>query len=161
MVYHYGLSEFKTRNLHGKGEKNYKDFERALYLIKDAVEDEKKDEKFYDYLINKAPTKEEKEIITHIRNDEKKHNKMFREIYYSDTGIELDEGKEIEFEGVSSYMDGIKKAFFGELAAVEKYRDIKSGLPHRMYRDMLFEIITDELEHSAKYNYIMMKNNCK
>lgn len=43
----------------------------------------------------------------------------------------------------------------GELKAVERYRNIRAGLPNRYYRDMVFEILTDELKHASKYNFIM------
>ncbi|MMZ68336.1 hypothetical protein D1872_310140 [compost metagenome] len=59
------------------------------------------------------------------------------------------------FEKPASYIDGVRKALFGELAAVERYRDIRAGLPDRYYRDMLFEIITDEIKHATKYNYLL------
>ncbi|MCY6484833.1 ferritin-like domain-containing protein [Clostridium aestuarii] len=132
--------------------------QRSLKLIEEAVEDEKRDELFYDYLISKAPTREEKKIIASIRDDEIKHNKMFRKIYMDFTGKEIKIEDDVEFEKPKSYLDGIKKALFGELKAVEKYRIIRQGLPGRYYRDMLFEIITDELKHSSKYNYIYTIN---
>ena len=57
-----------------------------------------------------------------------------------------------------TYLEGLKKALFGELKAVEKYRVIREAMPNRYYRDILFEIITDELKHSAKYNYLYTIN---
>lgn len=133
----------------------------SLRLIKEAVQGEKEDAQFYEYLIKKAPTKEEKEIIESIRNDELKHNKMFREIYKGITGMHVPPSEDSEFKKPKSYIAGIKKALFGELAAVEKYREIKKGLPSRCSRDMLFEIITDEIKHSIKYNYILYLNCCE
>lgn len=133
----------------------------SLKLIKEAVSDEKTDEAFYNYLISIAPTKEQKDIIASIRDDERKHNKMFRKIYKNFTGVDLPPGKERPFEKPKTYVQGIKKALFGELKAVEKYRVIRQGLPYRNYRDMLFEIITDELKHSAKYNYLYTLNRTK
>lgn len=140
---------------------SYKTLEEAVILVKNAVKGEKEDELFYDYLISIAPTQEEKDIITSIRDDERKHNKMFREIYKAFTGQEITAPKDIEFKKPKSYIDGIKKALFGELAAVERYRDIRAGLPNRYYRDMVFEILTDELKHAAKYNYILSINKAE
>lgn len=130
----------------------------SLKLVKEAVLGEKEDELFYDYLISIAPTQEEKEIIASIRDDEMKHNKMFRKIYKDFTGMDIDQEENVEFEKPKNYIDGISRALFGELKAVEKYREIRKGLPTRYYRDMLFEIITDELKHSTKYNYLYTKN---
>jgi len=42
---------------------------KALCLIKDAVQGERNDELEYEYLICLAPTREEKEIITSIRRE--------------------------------------------------------------------------------------------
>ncbi|MCY6370204.1 ferritin-like domain-containing protein [Clostridium ganghwense] len=131
---------------------------KSLDLIKEAVAGEREDELFYDYLISVAPTEEEQEIIASIRDDEKKHNKMFRSIYRDITGMDIIVTEGEEFEKPASYIDGIATALFGELKAVEKYRVIRQGLPNRYYRDMLFEIITDELKHSSKYNYIYTLN---
>lgn len=138
------------------------DLTKALDLVKEAVKGEREDELFYDYLISKAPTKEQKEIITSIRNDERNHNKWFREIYKCYTGKEISkcDGGE-DFEKPKSYIEGIKKALFGELSAMEKYRTIRAGLPSRYYRDLVFQILTDEIKHAIKYNYILNITLCK
>lgn len=135
--------------------KPYKTLEEALNLVKNAVEGEREDELFYDYLISVAPTQEEKSIITTIRDDERKHNKYFREIYSFYTGQSLPVPTNVDFQKPKSFLEGIKKAKFGELAAVEKYRDIRAGLPDNYYKDMVFEILTDELKHADKYDYIL------
>ena len=134
--------------------------QEALNDIRKAVQGEREDELFYDYLISVAPTKEEKEIIASIRDDERRHNQIFRRIYKDFTGMDIvsmDEEK--TFEKPESYLEGIKKALFGELAAVERYRNIRRALPIGPYRDMLFDIITDELRHASKYNYLFTLNS--
>ncbi|OKL37827.1 ferritin family protein [Domibacillus mangrovi] len=130
----------------------------TLQLITESVQGEREDELFYQYLISVAPTQEEKEIIASIRDDEKKHNQMFRKVYRDFTGQEVQNVNGEQFEKPVSYIDGIKKALFGELRAVEKYRKIKQCLPEGVYQHMLFEIITDELKHAAKYNYLFTLN---
>jgi rubrerythrin len=132
--------------------------QEALESIKAAVQGEREDELFYDYLISVAPTKEEREIIASIRDDERGHNKMFRRIYMDFTGMEVPPGGGETFEKPKSYLEGIKKALFGELRAVEKYRAIRKALPIGPYRDILFDIITDEIKHSSKYNYLFDLN---
>lgn len=134
---------------------SYKSLQEALELIKQAVSGEREDELFYSYLIGIAPSAEDKAIIASIREDERKHNRMFRKIYKDLTGqtIMADGGE--SFEKPRSYIDGVRRALFGELAAMERYRDIRAGLPNRYYRDMVFEILTDELKHADKYNYIL------
>lgn len=130
----------------------------ALNLIRESVGSEREDELFYDYLISVAPTQDEKDIIASIRNDERHHNQMFRSIYRDFTGQEVQTTDGEAFVKPDDYLDGIKTALFGELKAVEKYRKIRQCLPHGPYRDMLFEIITDELKHASKYNYLFALN---
>lgn len=134
--------------------------QEALGGIRQAVQGEREDEMFYDYLISKAPSRDEKEIIASIRDDERRHNKIFRMIYEDFTGEKVPAGEDENLEVPESYLDGIKKALFGELRAVEKYRAIRKRLPmNGPYRDVLFDIITDELKHASKYNYLFTLNS--
>lgn len=136
-------------------------YNKALDLIEEAVQDERADELFYDYLISVAPTQEERNIIVSIRDDERNHRKWFKEIYlyYTDEEIESKDGE--KFIRPTSYIEGISKAVFGELGALEKYRFIREGLPSRLHRDTVFRILTDEMKHATKYNYILSKNALK
>lgn len=138
--------------------KSYKTLEEALELVKNAVQGESDDELFYEYLISVVPTEEERNIIASIRDDEKKHNRYFRKIYAYYTGENIPSPSNVGFKKPESYIDGIKKAKFGELGAVEKYRDIRAGIPDEYFRDMVLEIITDELKHAHKYGYILYLN---
>jgi rubrerythrin len=131
----------------------------SLQLIKEAVAGEREDQLFYEYLISVAPTNEEKLIIASIRDDERRHNRLFRKIYKDLTGQEVPQAAGEEFQRPRTYKDGLVKALFGELAAVEKYRVIRQGLPNTYFRDILFNIITDEIKHSAKYNYLFTLNS--
>lgn len=140
---------------------NDEGFEGVFQNMKTAVQGEREDEMFYDYLINQAPTSEEKEIISSIRDDERRHNRLFRSIYEELTGTKISEGQGENFEKPTSYLEGIKKALFGELKAVENYRVIKRNLPNQRDKDILFDIITDELKHAAKYNYLFTLNSNK
>ncbi|MER2006567.1 MAG: ferritin-like domain-containing protein [Psychrobacillus sp.] len=136
-------------------------FQQSLTLIAEAVQGEKEDQIFYDYLISLAPNQEQIEIITSIRNDEIKHNQWFKQMYKALTGNEVVNTTEAQFVAPPNYEAGIKKAFFGELKAMEKYRVIREGLPYREYRDIVFEILTDEMKHAQLYNYILTENISK
>jgi len=130
----------------------------VLQLIQDAVSGEREDELFYDFLIGEAPSNEDKKIIESIRDDERKHFKMFREMYFELTGQMLPPPPEAEFVKPESYLAGLQKALFGELGAVERYRKILFGLQMRKHINMITEIITDELKHAHKYNFLYAKN---
>lgn len=151
MPYYNSNAFYRTTPMH----KSFKTLEEALILVKEAIQGERDDELFYDYLISIAPTQEEKDIIITIRDDEKKHNQYFREIYKLYTGEDIYLSPAANSEKPKSYIEGIKKAKLGELRAVEKYRDIRAGIPHSYFRDMVFEVVTDELKHAHKYDYVL------
>lgn len=129
----------------------------ALNLIVDSVGDEREDELFYDYLLSVAPPAQ-REIIVPIRNDERKHARLFREIYWQVTGRDIPAAPEVTFEKPRNYCEGITRALFGELAAVERYRRILFGFEFLPYRNIITEIYTDELKHASKWNYLFTLN---
>lgn len=130
----------------------------ALELIKTAVQGERNDEMFYDSLIQLSPDATQAAIITSIRNDERGHNQMFRQMYKDLTGQEISGVSSEPVETVTSYLAGLQKAFQGELAAVEKYRKIWFGLPYGIYKDTVWGIILDEQKHADKYNNLITYN---
>ena len=131
----------------------------ALLLIKKAVEGEKEDELFYEVLLSQASSQKDKDIIESIIADERKHNRMFRKLYYELTGITLpkDELTETKTQK-ASYLENLEKALFGELSAVERYRKIMFAMPDKEKYNTLMEIMTDELKHAHKYNFLIAKN---
>lgn len=133
----------------------------ALKLIEDAVSDENEDRLFYQYLIDNAPTEQEKEIIRGIRENEITHYGLFRQIYSQLTGKMLPVSEDMPVEAPVSYCAGLKKAVSGEQNAVTKYRRILFAMQNRVHINMLTEIITDELRHGILYNYLYAKNSCK
>ncbi|NJD03144.1 MAG: ferritin-like domain-containing protein [Ruminiclostridium sp.] len=133
----------------------------ALKSIQEAVTGEAEDRKFYQYLIDNAPSNEDKEIITGIRDDEIKHFSLFRQVYYQLTGQMLPQTQDVTFQKPASYCAGIKKALLGEQNAVRKYRRILFALQDRVQINILTEIITDEIRHGSLYNYLFTKNGCK
>lgn len=130
----------------------------VLRLTQEAIADERHDELFYDYLLSVAPTDQEKEVITGIQSDERKHRSSFRQMYTQLTGQRPPlTGEEESFQKPDSYLDGIEIALMGELKAFEKYRVIYKYIPAR-YRDTIFEIMTDEMKHASYYNWLYAKN---
>lgn len=132
--------------------------QKSLAWMAEAVQGEKEKELFYEYLISVAPRQEDKDIISSIREDEVEHTRMFKQMYKDFTGQEIKEIKGEDFQKPDSYLEGIQRALFGELRTVEKYREIFKGLPEGYYRDSVFDILTDELRHSAKYNFLYTMN---
>lgn len=129
----------------------------AIELIRKSVNDEREDELFYDNLINMAPTQKEKDIISSIRDDEKKHNQNLRELYYNFTGnfLPMQNMQMINQDTKSDYKSLLEKALFGKLDAVKKYRKILGTMPNGIASTLLMSIMTDELRHANKYNFLI------
>lgn len=127
---------------------------QAIELIRQSVGDEKEDEMFYDKLIEQAPTEKEKNIIGSIRDDERKHNQILRELYYQFTGhiLPVNTSKP-ELNNKMEYKANLEKALFGELEAVKKYRKILAQMPNGDSYTLLMSIMTDEIRHANKYNF--------
>lgn len=129
---------------------------QAIELIKKSVSDEREDELFYNNLINQAPSEKEKNIIKSIRDDERKHNEILRQLYYEFTGQKLGEDKSIkQLNNNLNYWENLEKALFGELDAVAKYRKILGTMPDGNSYTLLMSIMTDELRHACKYNFLI------
>lgn len=129
---------------------------QAIESIRTSVGDEKEDELFYDNLIKQAPTEKEKEIIRSIRDDERKHNQILRELYYNFTGQVIPEATlPVNTDSKLSYKEQLEKALFGELNAVARYRRIMGTMPSGNSYTLLMSIMTDELRHASKYNFLI------
>ena len=95
----------------------------ALDTIKHSIMDEFEDEMFYTLLLNQAILSEDKEIISAIRDDEMKHNKMLREIYYNLTGIKLPlpTNTNSSKKTPMTYVENLQNAVISETNAAAKY----------------------------------------
>ena len=126
---------------------------KLLDMIKEAMKDEKHDNKKYKMMSEMTENKEIRENIRHAYEDEAKHYRMFQDIYEDLTGenIEIPVPK---VELADRFVDNVKSSIQGELGAVEMYRDIRAMLTTKRHRDMLYEIITDEQEHATRFVYI-------
>lgn len=132
--------------------------EQALERIHEAIADARHDELFYEYLLSVAPTEQEKQVIAGIRDDERKHNRYFQQIYMQLTGKRRppSDGPK-PFQTPASYLDGIEQALLGELKAFEKYQLLYKNIPLQ-YRDTIFEMMTDEMKHASYCNWLYAKN---
>lgn len=129
---------------------------QAIELIRKSVGNEKEDELFYDELIKQSPTEREKEIIRSIRDDERKHNQILRELYFNFTGQMIPADTSIESTNNKlSYKEQLENALFGELDAVAKYRRILGTMPSGKSYTLIMSIMTDELRHANKYNFLI------
>lgn len=134
---------------------------KAIENVKSYIIDENEDEAFYDKLIQLAPNDDQKKIIADIRDDEKIHANIFRKIFTELTGVILPvtpNKMDKDSHSNLSYMDGLKTALFGELDAIKKYREIMTYMPNKTLYNMVMYVMTDEIRHADKYNYLITLN---
>lgn len=133
----------------------------ALNGIRESVSDEKEDEMFYNFLISKVTTERDKKIIEDIRDNEIIHAQILRKVFTKLSGVILPtldiSNNDINYDNMT-YMEGLSKAFIGELEAVEKYRKIMAFMPNKDLYNMIMYIMIDEIRHAIKYNYLIMMN---
>lgn len=126
---------------------------KVLDLIVEAMKDERADRAKYGMMIEMTRDEKVKAQIRFAYEDEGKHYKLFKKIYYELTGrtVDVPEPTPMRYE---SLLPAIESSIDGELEAVELYRQIYSMLPTREMRDTLYEIITDEQEHATRFVYL-------
>lgn len=135
--------------------------QNSIKLIEKSIVSEKKDSVFFQWLIDNIPvsqlspkeTKKIQGIIESIRDDELRHNLMFKNMYFQITGMKI-QPEEETFIPPAGFKDGISDAMIRELNEVKIYGQIMEGLPSLYYRDQVFQILNDELRHGSLYNYI-------
>lgn len=132
----------------------------ALNFIQQALAGETEDRMFYSWLIDNAPSDEDKQIISEIRDNEIGHYDLFKQIYNEITGQMPQPINQEQFTQPENYCAGLAKALIGEQNAVKKYRNILYAMQNRVHINMMTEIITDEIRHGILYNYLYSKNNC-
>lgn len=133
----------------------------VLEMIEEAIEDEREDAEEYKKFAEKFQDKEDKDIIRNIYMDELKHEKMMKDIYYQLTGEKYqDNDSSTQSAEAAAYenMSGeLSKRIMAELDGAEFYRKLYYTFLTLEIRDILFEIMTDELIHAQKLNYLYSK----
>ena len=129
--------------------------------VKDSIGNEAEDEMEYNKLARLAPNEEQRDIINSIKENEIIHNKIFRKIFTELTGVVLPSANVTTMpdeKDAMNYVEMLKKAMFGELKAVERYRELLAYAPNKCIYDMIMYVMTDEIRHAIKYNYLLMLN---
>ncbi len=155
---YYGMNDFNYRN--SEPVNVYSDeiitLNQAIESIRKSVGNERDDELFYDTIINEAPSEKEKNIIRSIRDDEKKHNQILRQLYYNFTGQVIPPDTSVNnMESKGNYKELLEKALFGESDAMVRYRRILSKMPSGNSYTLIMSIMTDEIKHANKYNFLI------
>ena len=127
----------------------------AIELIKKSISDEKEDELFYDKLMMDAPTNQAKDIIRSIKEDEMRHSQILSNLFYQFTGQKITNVPMPRTTNKNDYKSNLERALFGELDAVVKYRKILGTMPSGNPYTLLMSIMTDELRHAGKFNFLI------
>lgn len=126
-------------------------------LIKDALNEEVKENGFYDNLAAKINDIDDKNKLKQMSLDEKKHYNMLKEMYEKLSGEKFTPQEKAEESKDENTVKSIEKAIEKELEAVEIYRPILFALENPAFKNYLQEIITDEQNHAARLNYMYSK----
>ncbi|WP_227762705.1 ferritin-like domain-containing protein [Zhaonella formicivorans] len=119
------------------------DLERGLHGEAEAIA-------FYTSLLRMAPDDLARRNIRHALEDERKHYRQFSELYRQLTGM----SPEVPIPPpavIPDYRKGLIEAFEDELEAAELYRGMYLNALTRAVRDLMFEIMTDEMEHADRF----------
>lgn len=136
----------------------FRDYYQFLQDIEDALADERAAAIFYDKLIAMAPTQWQKDQIKEARDDERKHYQMLHHLYVSLTGREPQVKEKVV--PVTTFCAGLKEAFNDELGAADFYRSMMLSTYNQYIRDILFEIMTDEMEHATRFVFVSADAKC-
>ena len=120
-----------------------------LDLLKEAMTDEATDMRYYEKLSWLVPDAGDREIIRHVQADEKKHLKALTDIYQTLTGeVPIVTAREVKME--HDLRTEYEKRVLEELDGMEFYRKLYLSHKNTEFRDLFFEILTDELGHAVK-----------
>jgi len=97
------------------------------------------------------------EILEQIRNDLVNNSNLLKEIYYQLTGTQANIEQGFYFVPPRDLFTGIYDSIVKTTKYVKQLRLIMFGLPNYYYRDALFSIISDELNHGTLLNYVYSK----
>ena len=154
---YYGFREYNYRNSEMKEESGeIITLNQAIDLIRKSVDDEKEDEMFYGILIEQAPTDKEKDIIINLYQTNEDELTYILETPNHGTGQILPaDNLTNSSNNQMSYKENLEKALFGELDAIKKYRKIMGTMPSGKSYTLLMSIMTDEIRHANKYNFLI------
>ncbi|WP_418790810.1 ferritin family protein [Phosphitispora sp. TUW77] len=136
----------------------FADFYKFINDLAAAINGEYKAIKFYTELAAIAPCKEAREFIIYARDDEKKHYQMFCRLYLELTGRHpVVAEPHIQ---MPDFCTGVMESVNDELEAADMYRGMLLSTTNIAIRDIMFEAMTDELEHATRFTFVYSMADC-
>lgn len=137
----------------------FRDYNKFVADVQRAINDEITAVEFYTKLMDMAPCDDAKRQIKHPKDDEMKHYKMLCQLYTALTGYQPMVQKSIT--NVTDFCGGVQKALEDELSAAEAYREMYLNTSNLKIRDIIFEIMTDEMEHATRFSFVYSLADCE
>lgn len=110
----------------------------------------------YAQLISQAPSEEERQIITEIRQDEMRHYQTFQKIYCSLT-YQNHQPQMIE-TCPATYVEGVLAAFKDEQKTADTYLEIADSTQDPVIKNSFHMASHDEQNHAVWFLYLQMKH---
>ena len=133
--------------------------QKVLEILQSAWEGERENETYICKLIKLCKDPADKETLRLIKMDEHKHINYFEDIYKKLSDQEISQKLRIPQRPIcwDLYAE-FEKLIHKYTENVEFYRRIYFGFSDIDIRDMLFEIITDEINMAVKMTHMCNKN---
>ncbi|MFE5321858.1 ferritin-like domain-containing protein [Paenibacillus sp. NPDC056579] len=135
----------------------YHVLQESLHFIQEAVAGESNAEKFYEKLLELAPSEEDRSVITSIREDERRQLQILREIYLAFTGREVPASALMEYKEPASYKDGLRIVIFNKWKTNQNAGNLLAAMPTGYYQNLLAKIAVDNVTIVSKFNYLLAK----
>lgn len=130
----------------------FRDPHKWLRDLEQAIADEAEAAEFYRYLEGITPNAEARELIHHATKDEISHHRMLSGLYMRLTGRQPAMTRPVIEK--ADFGAGVYKAFKDELEAAEHYKGMLLSTHNMAIRDMMFDIMMDEMEHADRFTMI-------
>ncbi|WP_304341531.1 hypothetical protein [Metaclostridioides mangenotii] len=145
--------------------------QNSINLIQDTINSMEQDLLLFNWLSDRIPISQLQtlpspnaeelndiiEIIESLKNDFINNSNLLKEIYYQLTGTHAIIEQGYFFVPPRDLFTGIYDSIVKTTKYVKQLRLIMFGLPNYYYRDALFSIISDDLNHGTLLNYVYSK----
>jgi rubrerythrin len=128
-------------------------------LLKYAIKSEEIGKKFYGYLAEKASNKEAKKRLENLRDDEARHENIFRDLYKKHVSKDIGELPEKGLDAlasiftkerldkVNSEMEYISLAIEAEITTTRFYKEGVKVVEDKQFKDILHQLSEEENAH--------------
>lgn len=148
----YNISNSRSSNITDE-------LKEAIEIIKKIINCFGDNKKEYALLLSLTNNDDDKKVIEDIMDEEIKHNKILRNIYFELTGKKIGDTRvSMHEDNLLNYKKNLQKSLERELHELSWYKKIMAAMPDRTKSLAIMDIITNKLKHANLYNYLLSKN---